>query len=94
MAKTSEREAWIDDKDYLDCQPRLYRMKHVKWKELMLSVIDNVVEDLEKGSPIEEVMERWELTARDVALLVRLKFVTEEEAARFDMNRIEATVPY
>lgn len=83
-----------DDKDYISFLPsRLHVNRYLRWKEQMLQDIDTIVAELEE-SPIDEVMERRNLIPKDIALLVRLRIVTPEEAARFDMNRIEETVPY
>lgn len=81
----------IDDSAYIETLPTLYRRHHELWKKRMFKVIDAVAVELETNPP-EVVMEKFSLSKRDVALLVRLGFFTEEEAERFDLNRIEAQV--
>ena len=58
----------------------------------MLGRIDAIVEALEQA-PIEQVMELFSLSARDIALLVRLNYLTVDEAARYGLERIERSVP-
>ena len=82
----------IDDKDYISYLPtRLHVKRYLRWKEQMLLDIDNIVADL-KESSIDVVMEKRNLTPKDVALLVRLQFVTDEEVETFGLARIEKMV--
>lgn len=82
----------IDDAEYMECLPYLYRKNYTRWKERMLRQIGDIVHALET-TPLEQVMETYSLTPRDVALLVRLNYVTAEEAHVFGMDAVERTVP-
>lgn len=87
-----DRVSQIRDVDYIECLPRPYRANYFKWRERMLGRIEAIVEAL-NVAPIEEVMVHFGLSARDVALLVRLNYLTEEEAAQYGLERIERSVP-
>lgn len=87
-----DRVSQIRDADYIECLPRPYRANYFKWRERMLGRIEAIVEAL-NVAPIEEVMSHFGLSARDVALLVRLNYLTEEEAAQYGLERIERSVP-
>ena len=83
----------IDDKDYIEClSSDLYRRNYSNWRQRMLSSIDDIVDALANGT-VEDVMEQKGLSARDIALLVRLQYFTEEEVERYELRRIEKTVP-
>ena len=83
----------IDDKDYIECLPSdLYRHNYANWRQRMLDNIEIIVQQLSE-KPVEAVMEEMNLTTRDIALLVRLKFFTEEEVEKFDLRRIEKLIP-
>lgn len=82
----------FDDTNYLERLPSYYRRAHERWKEHISSIIDDVMSALE-SSTLQEVMSTYNLTPRDIAMLVRLNVVTDEEAERFGMNAVEAVVP-
>lgn len=82
----------VDDKDYISFLPtRLQVNRYLRWKEQMLLDIDNIIAELDSLS-IDDVMEQRNLTPKDVALLVRLRYVTAEEVERYDLGRIEKMV--
>ena len=86
-------ERKIDDKDYIEClKTSVYRTHYRLWRERMLTKIEDIVAALETASP-EEVMYSYSLSPRDMALLVRLGYFTKDEVERFDLRRIECTVP-
>ena len=83
----------IDDKDYIECLPDyVHRVAYNKWRARMELAIEDIVKALEKDK-VENVMITQHLSPRDIALLVRLCFFTEEEVEKFDLLRIERTVP-
>lgn len=82
----------IDDVDYMECLPSLYRKSYITWKARMLTQVDAIAQDLNGMQP-EEVMTKYNLTPRDVALLVRLQYLTAEEVEKYGLRRIEGTVP-
>lgn len=86
-----DREANIKDTDYIECLPRMYRKSYSLWRNRMLEKIDAVSSALET-STVEAVMQQFELSARDIALLVRLCYFTPEEVERFSLRRIESQV--
>ena len=81
----------VVDKEYIECLPVLYRKHYALWRERMLANIDTISQALE-GNSIEAVMEHFRLSPRDVALLVRLHYFTEDEVERFGLRRIEESV--
>lgn len=87
-----DRASQIRDSEYIECLPRPYRANYFRWRERMLGRIDAIVEALEQA-PIEQVMELFSLSSRDIALLVRLNYLTGDEAARYGLERIERSVP-
>ena len=83
----------IDDKDYIAFLPgEMFRGRYYRWRERMLKNIANIVADFERY-PVDEVMDRQRLTFRDIALLVRLNYLTPEEVERFDLRKIEQALP-
>lgn len=83
----------VDDADYLNFLPTpLHRNRYLRWKEEMLQSIDSILADLEKSS-VMEVMTTRSLTPKDIALLVRLHYVTDEEADTYNLRSVEAMVP-
>lgn len=83
----------IDDQDYLNFLPTdMHRRRYQRWKEEMLANIDDIIAEVEKEG-LQAVMERRYLSPKDIALLVRLNFVSEEQAERFGMKAIEETAP-
>lgn len=85
-------ERKIEDTEYMECLTTLYRRNYLRWRDKMLSQIEDIVCDFEVMT-VDQVMEKYALTPRDVALLVRLHYFTPEEAQRFDLERIEQAVP-
>lgn len=77
----------IDDKEYIESLPSFYHKSHEVWKQRMLSIIDGVVADLETLRT-EEVMEKYQLTLRDMSLLVQLGFFSQEEVERFNLRSL------
>ena len=83
----------IQDEDYMNFLPtKLQQRRYLRWKEKMLNNIDGIIAALESNT-IDDVMQEWDLVPKDVALIVRLGFVTDEQANRFDLRRIEERVP-
>ena len=83
----------IDDSDYIAFLPGdMFRRRYFRWRERMLRDVEGIVADLKKH-PVEEVMEMRNLTPRDIALLVRLKYLTPEEVEEFDLRKIEQALP-
>lgn len=82
----------IQDKAYLECLPVLYRKHHELWKARMLRIVDDVEAAFENGITPEAAMERFSITKRDLALMVRLNFFSPEQAKRYDLQRIEEAV--
>lgn len=82
----------IEDKEYLECLPSLYRNQYYRWRERMLAQVDEIICALETNS-VGVVMEMYSLTPRDIALLVRLNYVSPEDAKRFNLYKIESRVP-
>ena len=82
----------VDDKDYIKFLPtQLHIKRYLRWKEQMLLDIDGIVEELESFS-IDDVMVKRNLTPKDIALLVRLHFVSDDEVDKYDLGRIESMV--
>lgn len=86
------REAHVQDADYIECLPRPYRANYTRWRQRMLSNIDAVAVALQ-GQDIETVMVQYSLTRRDIALLVRLHYFTDDEVCRYNLSEIERSVP-
>lgn len=83
----------VDDMAYLQyLRSDMYRNRYLRWKDEMLEDLDAIIEDLDKYS-VDEVMDKRGLTPKDIALLVRLRYLTDDEVARYDLRRIEQTVP-
>lgn len=83
----------VDDEDYLaTLPPGLYRNRYFLWKEKMLGQIDSIKQDLVTDS-LESVMTKYNLTPRDIALLVRLNYISEEDSKLFGLDVIEKSVP-
>lgn len=83
----------IQDQDYLDfIGDHVYRFRYFRWKDRMLSMLDDILAALERSTP-EEVIEELKLTPRDLAMLVRLNYITKEDAKRLDLIRIERSIP-
>lgn len=82
----------VDDENYLARLPQYYWKAHERWKDRILSIIEDFMRDLETSS-LSDVMSKYKLSQRDIALLVRLNIVSEDEAERFGMNAIEAVMP-
>lgn len=83
----------IDDTAYLNLQSSsLYRNRYLAWKARMLPEIDNIILDFEKNG-VDTTMSERNLTPRDIALLVRLKYFTEDEVEKFALQTIEQSVP-
>ena len=82
----------IEDENYLARLPQYYWKAHERWKDRILSVIDDFMLDLETVS-LPDAMSKYKLSQRDIALLVRLNVVSDDEAARYGMNAIEAVMP-
>lgn len=82
----------IDDKDYLNfLATPLRQRRHLRWRERMNRDMDAIIDDMYRY-PIEEVMERWDLIPKDIALMVRLHIMTPEEVESFGLKAIEETV--
>lgn len=83
----------IKDEDYLNfLTGDFYRSRYYKWKERMLSILDSLLRDLEVMTP-EDAIEKYRLLPKDIALLVRLNYVSPEDAERLDLVRIEKSLP-
>ena len=83
----------IKDKDYIEfLGTELYQNRYFRWKKRMLPMVDAIVEELPKDS-LENVMKKFDLTPRDVALLVRLNYVSEEVAVKYGLKAIEEIIP-
>lgn len=84
----------INDAAYLNTlTSTLYRNRYIRWKSEVLSKIDSIMESLEKGVALSDVMSEYNLTNRDVALLVRLNYISSEEAESYGLDCIEKSVP-
>lgn len=86
------REENIQDTDYIATLPRLYRITYAKWRERMLRDIEEIVESF-RTCGVEQTMARFTLNFRDVALLVRLGYLTPQETEEFNLSPIEQSVP-
>ena len=82
----------IQDQDYIECLVPMYRRTYLSWKQRMVGRIDRIAADFNHATP-EEVMAAHHLSPRDVALMVRLNYLTAEEAERFGLQRIVDAVP-
>lgn len=83
----------VDDQAYLNFLPTpLHRNRYLRWKGAMLQQLDVILADLERSN-ISDVMSNRGLTPKDVALLVRLHYVTDEEADKYGLREVEAMVP-
>ena len=81
-----------DDQDYINFLGMdIYIRRYLRWKERMMPQIESIVHDLETMTP-EELMKSRDMTPFDIALLVRLKYLTAEEVEKFDLRRIEQMV--
>lgn len=87
-----DRSLIIQDSNYREYLPKLYRKHYDLWKARMLKSVDKIAESLASKSP-EEVMEEYSLSPRDIALLVRLNYFTPEETEKYNLRRIEEKVP-
>lgn len=82
-----------DDASYIEYLPsKLYRNRYLRWKDLMLQNIDAIVAGFTKEG-VEATMKKYSLTQKDIALLVRLRFLTDDEITRFALQGIECGVP-
>ena len=70
----------------------MHRQRHERWKERMLSIGEDVVEDL-NTMEVKAVMEKYNITEKDIALLVRFNYFTEDEVERFNLRPIEKAMP-
>lgn len=83
----------VDDRSYMEFLPtQMHQRRYLVWKEQMLGKIDYFVSEL-RQKEVKTVMEEQGLTPRDVALLVRLKYFTDDEIEIFGLREIEETVP-
>ena len=87
-----DRASNIKDADYIACLPRPYRTSYTKWRTRMLNSIDAIAEAI-AHMPVEDVMQKFNLSPRDIALLVRLNYFTAEEVVEYGLERIERSVP-
>lgn len=86
------REPNIHDSDYIDTLPRLYKRTYSSWKERMLKQVDSIADSMRMHG-VEATMTMFSLSPRDVALLVRLGYFTEQETEEFGLAAIEQSVP-
>lgn len=74
----------VHDADYLDCLPRIYHRSYYLWRSRMLNQIDAIVAALRDHS-VDEVREKFNLSVKDLEMLVDLNFITENEARSFGL---------
>lgn len=83
----------IDDKDYIEyLGPGVLQNKYFSWKARMIANCDAIVEDI-RNTSLEEATRKWNLTIRDISLLVRFHYVDQEFAEATGMAAIERTNP-
>ena len=81
----------IQDKDYESCLGTLYRTNYNIWKRSTLEFIDDFVQALSTDSR-DNVIASYSLSPRDIALMVKLHYVTPEEAELYNLIEISDTV--
>ena len=83
----------VDDSSYMNFLPSdLYRNRYLRWKSVMLSNIDAIVASFSTEG-VEATIQKFGLTPKDVALLVRLKYFDAEEIEQYGLRKIECGVP-
>ncbi len=70
----------------------LHVQRYNIWKAGILLKLDNIVRDLGKES-LETVMKKYHLLRRDIALMVRLGYFTNEEVDQFGLESVVKTIP-
>lgn len=78
----------VDDMAYMECLPsEIYRRQYLRWKSKMLPQVEEVVTSIrDKG--LKGAMSEQELTPRDIMLLVKLHYLTEDEIKEFELSHI------
>ena len=83
----------IEDENYIKFLPtRMHIAKHSQWKERMLSIDDSWINELQTEK-FEDVIANYNLTEKDIALLVRFNYFTEEEIEQYNLRSIEQAMP-
>lgn len=78
----------VRDKDYQECLPSdIYRRHYANWKQRMLERIDSIAGAL-RESNLSTVMTQFELSPRDITLLVKLHYFTDAEIDEFNLGSL------
>lgn len=82
----------IDDEDYLAClSTRVYRDHYIRWKARIEPLMDEIAHDLAEMSE-ESVREKYQLTPRDIVLMVQLGYLTSDEIESLQLGHLRDKV--
>lgn len=83
----------VDDLAYMSYLPSdMYRNRYMRWKNVMLGNIEAIVASF-SADGVDATMQKFSLTPKDIALLVRLKYLSDDEVEQYSLRTIECGVP-
>ena len=83
----------IDDSNYKRLLPtQIHLKRHEYWKNKILSIGDKLIEDMYEMD-LSDVLSKYQLTEKDMALLVRFRFFSQYEIDQFGLRELEQLMP-
>lgn len=91
---TAERLSKVDDRDYMEGLDGRRLERYLWFRYTVVTNMDVILKDLGDGKGTEELMDTYKFNYNEVALLVRLGYLSRDEATIYGLSGVSEGISW